>query len=136
MLHRSLGERSRAARISMAEFTLSFGTLLGFYDGLFGPGVGSFWMLACILALGQDLRAATGTTKALKLASNLAALVTSAFAKCLRLEVGVAMIAGQLAGPRPGSGMVIAHGARIIRPLFIAVAFTLALRLGWQAFFK
>ena len=136
MLNRSLGERPRAARIGMAAFALIFGTLLGFYDGFFGPGVGSFWMLACVLALGQDLRAATGTTKAANLASNLAALIMFAFAKCLRLDVGIAMIAGQLFGARLGSGMVIAHGARIIRPLFIAVALALALRLAWQAFAK
>ena len=136
MLNRSLGERPRAARIGMAAFALIFGTLLGFYDGFFGPGVGSFWMLACVLALGQDLRAATGTTKAANLASNLAALIMFAFAKCLRLDVGIAMIAGQLVGARLGSGMVIAHGARIIRPLFIAVALALALRLAWQAFAK
>jgi uncharacterized membrane protein YfcA len=112
-----------------------FGTTLGFYDGFFGPGVGSFWMLACVLTLGQDLREATGTTKALNIVSNVAALIAFAFAKCLRFDVGFAMIAGQLVGARLGSGMVITHGAKIIRPLFIAVALALALRLAWQAFF-
>ena len=136
MLNRKLGERPRAARIGMTAFALIFGTLLGFYDGFFGPGTGSFWMLACVLTLGQELRAATGTTKALNLASNVAALITFAFAKCLRFDVGFAMIAGQLAGARLGSGLVIAHGSRIIRPLFFAVALALALRLAWQAFFK
>ena len=136
MLNRRLGERPRAARIGMAAFALIFGTLLGFYDGFFGPGVGSFWMLACVLTLGQELRAATGTTKALNLASNVAALIAFAFAKCLRFDVGFAMIAGQLAGARLGSGLVIAHGSRVIRPLFIAVALPLALRLAWQAFGK
>ncbi len=135
MLNRKLGERPRAARIGMTAFALIFGTALGFYDGFFGPGVGSFWMLACVLALGQDLRAAAGTTKAVNLTSNIAALGAFAFAKCLRFDVGAAMIAGQLAGARLGSAMVISHGARIIRPLFIAVALTMALRLAWQAFF-
>ena len=136
MLNRKLGERSRAARIGMTAFALIFGTLLGFYDGFFGPGTGSFWMLACVLTLGQKLRTATGTTKALNLASNVAALITFAFAKCLRFDVGFAMIAGQLAGARLGSGLVVAHGARVIRPLFIAVALALALRLAWQALAK
>ncbi len=134
MLNRRLGEHPRAARIGMAAFALIFGALLGFYDGFFGPGVGSFWMLACALTLGQDLRTAAGTTKALNLASNLAALIAFAFAKCLRFDVGGAMIAGQLVGARLGSGLVIAHGSRVIRPLFIGVALALALRLAWQAF--
>jgi len=133
-LHRKLGERPRAPRLGMTAFALLFGTVLGFYDGFFGPGTGSFWMLACVLMVGQDLRAATGTTKALNLASNVAALITFALAKCLRFDVGVAMIAGQLVGARLGSGLVILHGARVIRPLFIAVALALALRLAWQAF--
>lgn len=134
MLNRGLGEHPRAARIGLTAFALLFGSLLGFYDGFFGPGVGSFWMLACVLTLGQDLRAATGTTKALNLASNLAALIMFAFAKCLRFDVGIAMIAGQLAGARLGSAMVLTHGSRIIRPLFITVALALAMRLAWQAF--
>jgi uncharacterized membrane protein YfcA len=134
-LNPGLGDTSRPARIGKGAFALLFGTLLGFYDGFFGPGTGSFWMLACVLTLGQSLRIATGTTKALNLASNLAALVTFAFAKCLRFDVGVAMIAGQLAGARLGSGLVITHGSRVIRPLFITVALALALRLAVQAFF-
>jgi hypothetical protein len=134
-LNRKLGELPGAARLGMTAFALIFGTALGFYDGFFGPGTGSFWMLACVLTLGQDLRAATGTTKALNLISNVAALVAFAYAKCLRFDVGLAMIAGQLVGARLGAGMVIAHGARVIRPLFITVALTMALRLAWQAFF-
>jgi uncharacterized membrane protein YfcA len=134
MLNRKLGELPGSARIGMTAFALFFGTALGFYDGFFGPGVGSFWMLACVLTLGQDLRAATGTTKALNLTSNIAALVTFALARCLRFDVALAMIAGQLVGARLGAGMVVAHGARVIRPLFIAVAMAMALRLAWQAF--
>jgi len=134
-LNRKLGELPGVARLGMTAFALIFGTAIGFYDGFFGPGTGSFWMLACVLTLGQDLRAATGTTKALNLISNIAALIAFAFARCLRFDIGVAMIAGQLVGARVGSRMVIAHGSRIIRPIFISVALALALRLAWQAFF-
>jgi len=134
-LNRKLGELPGAARLGMTAFALIFGTVLGFYDGFFGPGTGSFWMVACVLTLGQDLRAATGTTKALNITSNVAALIAFAFAKCLRLDVGLAMIGGQLVGSRLGAGMVIAHGSRVIRPLFIAVALLMALRLAWQAYF-
>jgi uncharacterized membrane protein YfcA len=133
-LNPGLGDVPRPARIGRVAFALLFGTLLGFYDGFFGPGAGSFWMLACVLTLGQNLRTATGTTKALNLASNLAALAAFAFAKCLRWDVGAAMIAGQLVGSRLGSALVITHGARVIKPLFITVALALALRLVWQAF--
>jgi uncharacterized protein len=129
-----LGERTRPARIGAVAFAVLFGVTLGFYDGFFGPGTGSFWMLACVLTLGQDLRAATGTTKALNLASNVASLLTFAFAGCLRGDVGIAMIAGQLVGARIGSGLVVTRGARIIRPIFVATALALAARVAWLAF--
>ena len=130
-----LGEIQRLARLGGAAFALIFGALLGFYDGFFGPGAGSFWMMACVLTLGHDLRSATGTTKALNLVSNVASLIAFASGGFLRWDVGIAMIAGQLVGARLGSGLVLASGAKIIRPIFIATALALAARLAWQAFF-
>jgi hypothetical protein len=91
-------------------------------------------MLACVLTRGLDLRAATGTTKALNLASNVASLLAFGSGGLLRWDVGAAMIVGQLIGARLGSGLVIARGAKIIRPIFIATALLLALRLAWQSF--
>ena len=134
-LNPRLGETERSARLGGAAFALIFGTLLGFYDGFFGPGAGSFWMMACVLTLGHDLRSATGTTKALNLVSNVASLIAFACGGFLRWDVGIAMIAGQLVGARLGSGLVLASGAKIIRPIFIATALALAARLAWQTFF-
>lgn len=133
-LHPRLGETPQKPKLRMSTFAVVFGCLLGFYDGFFGPGTGSFWMLACVLMLGQDLQGAAGTTKALNLTSNCAALLAFAFAHCLRFDVGAAMIAGQLFGARFGSGLVIARGAKIIRPIFVAVTFALAFRVAWLAF--
>jgi uncharacterized membrane protein YfcA len=133
LLNRGLGAEVRPPRFSAAMFAVFFGTVLGFYDGFFGPGTGSFWMLACVLTQGHDLRQATGTTKALNWTSNLASLLVFAFAGCLRWDVGAVMIAGQLCGARLGSGMVVRSGAQIIRPIFIATALALAIKLAWDA---
>ncbi len=133
-LNPNLGATQRAPRLTVRTFALTFGTALGFYDGFFGPGAGSFWMMACVLTLGHDLRTATGTTKALNLTSNIAALIAFAAADCLRWDVGLAMIAGQLVGARLGSRLVLTRGAKIIRPIFIITALALAARLAWQAF--
>lgn len=128
-----LGAQAHRARMGFGWFAAIFGTLLGFYDGFFGPGAGSFWMLACVLALGQDLRSAAGTTKALNLTSNVASLLAFGLAGCLRWDVGAAMIAGQLCGARLGSGLVLTKGAKVIRPIFIATALALAAKLAWDA---
>jgi uncharacterized protein len=132
-LNPGLGRLKRAPRLGITAFALCFGSLLGFYDGFFGPGTGSFWMLACVLGLGLPLEHATGTTKALNLTSNIASLLTFAGAGCLRWEVGGVMIAGQLCGARLGSGLVLKNGAGIIRPIFITTALALAAKLGWDA---
>ena len=133
-LNPRLGTVQRTPRIAATTFALIFGTLLGFYDGFFGPGAGSFWMVACVTTLGHDLRTATGTTKALNLTSNIASLIAFAYGGFLRWDVGLAMIAGQLVGARIGSGLVLTRGTKIIRPIFIATALALAARLAWQAF--
>jgi uncharacterized membrane protein YfcA len=133
-LNPGLGQIQRSPRLNATAFALLFGCILGFYDGFFGPGTGSFWILACVLARGQDLREATGTTKAVNLASNIASLLAFAIAGRLRWDVGGTMIVGQLCGARLGSGLVLERGGKIIRPIFIATALALALKLAWDAF--
>ena len=127
-----LGASPRPPRLSASGFAVVFGIALGFYDGFFGPGAGSFWTIACILVLGLDLPTATGHTKAMNLASNLGALAIFLAVGKVRYDIGVVMIAGQLIGARLGSGMVIARGTQFIRPIFLTVVLVLAARLLWQ----
>lgn len=127
-----LGLDSRPPRIPAGPFAIAFGVVLGFYDGFFGPGTGSFWMTACVTLLGMDFRTATGYTKAMNLASNLGSLLVFSWLGQLHLGFGLVMAVGQLVGAHLGSRMVIRQGARFVRPLLIALVFVLALRLLWQ----
>lgn len=126
-LHRS---RRRFAPVG---FAILFGSVIGFYDGFFGPGTGSFWTVACVVLLGLDLRHATGYTKAANLASNLGSLAIFLFSKSVNFPAGAAMIAGQLVGAQLGSGFVIRHGAKFIRPVFLCVVFAITVKLIWDA---
>jgi uncharacterized membrane protein YfcA len=100
---------------------------LGFYDGFFGPGVGTLWTISLVLGLGQNFTKATGTTKIMNLTSNLAALALFIPAGQVAFGVGAVMCAGQVAGARLGAGLVVKKGARFIRPVFLTiVALTLA----------
>ncbi|MBL9170863.1 MAG: TSUP family transporter [Verrucomicrobiales bacterium] len=132
-LRPELGLAARPAHMGLGMFSIAFGVLLGFYDGFFGPGTGSFWMTACMVLLGMDYRAATGYTKAMNLASNGGSLLVFAYLGSLHWGYGLVMAAGQLAGAQLGSRLVIREGARWVRPLLIALVFILALRLLWQA---
>jgi uncharacterized membrane protein YfcA len=110
-------------------FALLAGIVLGFYDGFFGPGTGSFWTLACISLLGLELTRATAFTKVVNLTSNVASLLVFLWADCVRFDVAAVMIAGQLIGARLGSGLVVKHGAPFVRVVFLIVVFALTIKL-------
>lgn len=129
-----LGRESRPARMPAASFALLFGFTLGFYDGFFGPGTGSFWMVACVLVLGLDLLGATAFTKAMNLTSNLASLAVFLVAGEVRFGVGLAMAAGQIIGGQLGARAAIKGGSKLIRPVFLTMVLALAAKLLWDNF--
>ena len=129
-----MGAVKSQARLSPVTFALLGGSVLGFYDGFFGPGTGSFWTLACVLFAGLDLRHATAFTKVMNLTSNLASLAVFLTAGSVVFQVAAVMIAGQLAGAHLGSGMVIKNGPAIIRPVLLVTVLVLAGKLIWEQF--
>ncbi len=131
-----LGEHDREARMSRARFDLTFGLLLGFYDGFFGPGAGTFWTMAFVLALGFNLTRATGYTKAMNFSSNLCSFLLFAMAGKVNYGAGTIMGIGQLIGARFGSRMVMTRGTKFIRPIFITVVLTLTAKLLYDAWLK
>ncbi len=132
LLSPRLGRHSVRARLGPGAFALLCGSALGFYDGFFGPGTGSFWTLACLSLLGLELTRATAYTKAVNLASNLASLLVFAVSLRIRFDIAAVMIAGQLIGARLGSGLVIRHGAPLVRVVFLTVVLALVIKLLWD----
>ncbi len=130
-----MGDVKRESRMSPLTFALLGGAVLGFYDGFFGPGTGSFWTLACVVLHGQDLRHATAFTKVMNLTSNLASLAVFLLAGHVRFEIAAVMIAGQLTGAHIGSGMVVKNGAGIVRPVLLVTVLALAGKLLWEQWF-
>jgi len=132
-LNRRFGIQVGEQKMRPVLFAVIFGTALGFYDGFFGPGTGSFWTLGLVALLGLELRGATGYTKAANLASNLGSLVIFLAHGSVHFAAAGAMIGGQLLGARLGSGMVIRKGAGFIRPVFLTVVFAMTVKLLWDA---
>ncbi len=124
-----MGIHSGRARLNSVSFSILAGSALGFYDGFFGPGTGSFWTLACIGLLGLELTRATAFTKVVNLSSNLASLLIFIFASKVRYDMAAVMIAGQIAGARMGSSLVIRHGAPLVRIVFLIVIFVMIIKL-------
>lgn len=130
----ALGARDVIPKIGRRCFEMVFGLGLGFYDGFFGPGTGTFWAMACVIGLGFNLTKATGYTKVMNFASNVSSLILFLLAGEADYGVGLTMGAGQLLGARLGSRMVINRGTRFIRPVFLAVMLALTGKLLWDAF--
>ena len=129
-----LGETNRHHRLEPTAFYFLFGLSLGFYDGFFGPGVGSFWVIAFVTVLGHDFLRATAHTKVMNFSSNMAALTFFAFAGSVLWLPGLAMGAGQLIGGRIGSHLALTRGARFVRPIFLTMATLAALKLLYAHF--
>lgn len=117
------------ARIGAQAFLWSVVPLIGFYDGFFGPGTGSFFAIGYVALLGHTLRQATAKTKLLNFASNIAALSVFALGGNVGWLAGLAMGAGQLVGARLGSQLVIRRGAGLVRPLLVIMSLALTARL-------
>lgn len=136
LLKPRLGETDVHPRLGRAGFDLASGLLLGFYDGFFGPGTGTFWALACLLGLGFNLTKATGYTKVMNFASNLGSLLLFLLGGQVYFGAGLVMGAGQLLGAQWGAAMVVRRGARFIRPVFLVVVLALTLKLLYAAYGK
>ena len=132
----TLGHQRGEARLSRNAFHVVFGLLIGFYDGIFGPGTGTFWAMAYVMFLGFDLTQATAHTKVMNFTSNVVSLTIFAFAGHVLLWPGVAMGMGQLFGAQLGSRTVIKGGAKIIRPIFLTVVVAISAKLLWDYFAK
>lgn len=116
-----LGTLDRTPKISEKLFFSIFGFGLGFYDGFFGPGTGSFWTASLIYFLGYNLSKATAYTKVLNLKSNLVSLTCFLFLGSVSFKIGFTMATGQMIGGFLGSKLVLKNGAKFIRPIFIFV---------------
>ncbi len=125
-----LGDDDRRRLVPWPAFVGGFVPLIGFYDGLFGPGAGSFYMIGCVGLLGFGLLKATAHTKIANFASNAAGLAVLALSGHVMWGLGLAMGLGQFVGARIGAGIAVRHGARIVKPLLITVSLALAIKLA------
>lgn len=132
LLRPRLGLQPSEAKLSRPLFWAVFGVAIGFYDGFFGPGTGSFWTMALVVMLGMDLRSAVGHTKVMNFTSNIAALALFAWGGYVRADLGLVMAAGQFFGARLGSKLVLRRGARFIRPVLLVVVALTTAKLIWD----
>ncbi len=110
------------------------GAAIGFYDGFFGPGTGSFFTTTLVGLRGLGLTRATALTKLFNLTSNVAAVLLFAIGGHMFWLLGLCMAAGAMIGGWIGSHTAMRFGASIIRPLLVILSLGLTARLLWSYF--
>ena len=127
-----LSDADRAQRMTPALFAVTAVPLIAGYDGFFGPGTGSFFMLGFVMLAGYGVLRATAHTKLLNFASNLGALMVFALSGSMWWAVGFAMALAQIGGAALGARLAMRVGARLIKPLLVVTSAAMAARLLWQ----
>ena len=129
---RRFSDRDAHPRLSLPTFTALVPPPVGFYDGVFGPGAGSFYMAGFVGLLGYGVVKATAHTKLANAASNLGAFLLFAVMGAVVWPLGLSMALGAILGAQLGSVLAIRLGARLIRPLLVTLSCLMALRLLWD----
>ena len=129
-----LGRIDRRPFLAAPLFWGSAGMVLGFYDGFFGPGTGSFWTIALVLMLGMNLKKATAHTKIFNFTSNIVALAAFFSGGNVSIAAGLLMGAGQMLGAFLGSRLVIQRGTAFVRVFFLAVVAVTIVKLVYTTY--
>ncbi len=130
----SLGEVERlrlSPRVQRAVAVLG-GAGIGFYDGLVGPGTGSFLVFLLVGAVGLSFLHASATSKVVNTMTNLSALLLFAAGGHVLWALGAAMAVANLAGSQLGTRLALRRGSAWVRRVFVVVVSALVLRLTWD----
>jgi uncharacterized membrane protein YfcA len=112
------------------------GLVLGWYDGFFGPGTGSFFIFLFVRLLGYDFINASASAKLLNVATNIAAIALFASKGHIWWQVGAVLAVANVAGSLIGTRLALKHGAGFVRGVFIVVVGVLILKTGYDAFLR
>ncbi len=112
------------------------GVTIGFYDGFFGPGTGSFFVFLLVRWLGYDFLNASASAKLLNTATNLAALILFAIKGHVWWHYALVLAVANVVGSLLGTRMALKHGAGFVRGFFVLVVSALILKTGYDAFIR
>ncbi|WP_147199008.1 sulfite exporter TauE/SafE family protein [Pantoea sp. CCBC3-3-1] len=133
LLMPKVGEEDRHRRLHGLPFALVAGGCVGFYDGFFGPGAGSFYALAFITLCGFNLAKSTAHAKVLNFTSNLGGLLFFMFGGKVIWGTGLVMLIGAICGARMGARLVLSRGQKLIRPMVVTVSVVMSAKLLYDS---
>jgi uncharacterized membrane protein YfcA len=130
-LRKDFGVKDDVSALSTQQyvFAVLFALTLGFYDGFFGPGTGSFLAFGFVLFFRFGFLRATAHAKLLNLASNYAAILAFVIGGELYWNIALPMGLANLTGAWTGAGLAIKGGAKVIKPVFGLVLTALLVKI-------
>lgn len=111
------------------------GLILGFYDGVAGPGTGAFWTASSSALYKINILMSLGLARSTNFISNFVSLVTFIYLGYVNFLIGISMGIFMMIGAWVGANWAIKFGSKYIRPVFILVVITMSINLAYQAWF-
>ncbi|AXW88497.1 hypothetical protein AU509_00625 [Lonsdalea britannica] len=133
LLMPKISDEDRQRRLSPVPFALVGGACVGFYDGFFGPGAGSFYALSYLTLRGFNLAKSTAHAKVLNFTSNFGGLLFFILSGKVMWIIGGVMLLGQIIGARLGAKMVLTKGQKLIRPMLVMVSALMSIKLIYDS---
>jgi 2',3'-cyclic-nucleotide 2'-phosphodiesterase (5'-nucleotidase family)/uncharacterized membrane protein YfcA len=131
-----LGDRVLFPKIAALAKLVTLAGVVGFYDGFFGPGTGSFFVFGLVTLIGLDFLHASAEAKALNLATNLAAILTLALAGFSDLKLSAVLAVFNVTGSYFGTKLALKKGTAFVRRFFMAVVIAMISKLAIDVIWK
>ena len=127
-----LNERLRYSHAARLWIVAGCGLLIGFYDGLFGPGTGTFLVFLLVIVVGYEFLKASATAKMVNIATNFGAIATFQLTGHIWWRLGLALAFANVSGAIIGSRLAIRGGSPLVRRIFLIVVAALIAKLSYD----
>ncbi len=127
-----LSERLRFTHITRLWIVAACGLTIGFYDGLFGPGTGTFLVFLLVIVVGYEFLKASATAKLVNIATNFGAILTFQLTGHIWWRLGLALAVANVGGALVGSRLAIRGGSPLVRKIFLIVVAVLIAKLSYS----
>lgn len=127
-----LNERLRYTHRQRLWIVAACGLLIGFYDGIFGPGTGTFLVFLLVIVVGYEFLKASATAKLVNIATNFGAIVTFQITGHIWWKLGLALAVANVSGAVIGSRLAIRGGSPLVRKIFLIVVAGLIAKLSYD----
>jgi uncharacterized membrane protein YfcA len=129
-----MGESLKYSHKKRLVIVALIGSMIGFYDGIFGPGTGTFLVFFLVSTIGYAFLKASATAKLVNIATNAGAILSFQLTGHIWWQLGLLLAFANVAGAVIGSHLAIKGGSPLVRKVFVAVTFLLIARVAWDTF--